>query len=416
MIKKLFVSICLLFSFISFAQEGTSSPYSFYGLGESRFKGTVENRSMGGISVFPDSIHMNLQNPAFYSDLKRINFAVGASYNTTKLKTNFDAEKARRTTLDYLAVGIPMGKLGMGFGLVPFTSLGYKIESRPTDAIPEGRKYTGTGGLNKAFLGAGYEITKNFSIGAEVGYYFGNIETNSTYFIEGIQYGSQELNVSDGSGVAMNLGMAYKTKIGKKKLFTASATYTPQTNLTFSNQRDISTIQFLTSGSIRIVDTLSVDVADTKIKMPSKFTIGAGFGEPTKWMVGSELSIQNSSELGNRFNDIDDVSFENATRFSAGGYYVPNFASFSSYWKKITYRAGFKYEKTGLVINDKSIDDAAMTLGVGLPVGGNFSNINFGFEVGKRGTRDAGLVEERYINFTLGLSLNDRWFLKKKYD
>ena len=38
MIKKIIVSICLLFSLALFAQEGTSSPYSFYGIGDVRFK------------------------------------------------------------------------------------------------------------------------------------------------------------------------------------------------------------------------------------------------------------------------------------------------------------------------------------------------------------------------------------------
>jgi hypothetical protein len=47
MIKKIIVSACLLLSLVSFAQEGTASPYS-YGIGDVRFKGTVENRSMAG--------------------------------------------------------------------------------------------------------------------------------------------------------------------------------------------------------------------------------------------------------------------------------------------------------------------------------------------------------------------------------
>jgi hypothetical protein len=47
MIKKIIVSACLLLSLVSFAQEGTASPYSYYGI-DVRFKGTVENRSMAG--------------------------------------------------------------------------------------------------------------------------------------------------------------------------------------------------------------------------------------------------------------------------------------------------------------------------------------------------------------------------------
>ena len=64
MIKKIAASLCLLLSLTAVAQEGTSSPYSFYGIGDIKFKGAVDTRSMGGVTVFPDSIHLNLQNPA----------------------------------------------------------------------------------------------------------------------------------------------------------------------------------------------------------------------------------------------------------------------------------------------------------------------------------------------------------------
>jgi hypothetical protein len=44
------------------------------------------------------------------------------------MKSSTVTESARRTTLDYLA-GLPMGKLGVGFGLIPHSSVGYQIES-----------------------------------------------------------------------------------------------------------------------------------------------------------------------------------------------------------------------------------------------------------------------------------------------
>ena len=43
-------------------------------------------------------------------------------------------------------------------------------------------------------------------------------------------------------------------------------------------------------------------------------------------------------------------------------------------------------------------------------------NINFGFEVGKRGTTNAGLIKEKFFSVRLGLTLNDRWFVKNKYN
>ena len=65
--KKFLAVIALFISISTLAQQGSSSPYSFYGIGSLKFKGTVENQSMGGISVFNDSIHVNLRNPAGYA-------------------------------------------------------------------------------------------------------------------------------------------------------------------------------------------------------------------------------------------------------------------------------------------------------------------------------------------------------------
>ena len=59
MIKKTLIIVAFLVTITGFSQEATSSPYSFYGIGDIKFKGTVENRSMGGLSVFRDSIHIN---------------------------------------------------------------------------------------------------------------------------------------------------------------------------------------------------------------------------------------------------------------------------------------------------------------------------------------------------------------------
>jgi hypothetical protein len=47
--------------------------------------------------------------------------------------------------------------------------------------------------------------------------------------------------------------------------------------------------------------------------------------------------------------------------------------------------------------------------------------MSLGFELGKMGTTDNGLIEDNYFNFNLGFSLSpnarfDRWFKKRLYD
>ena len=51
---------------------------------------------------------------------------MGGTYGTKTLKDDANSATAKRTTLDYMVVAIPIGKLGVGFGLMPFSSVGYK--------------------------------------------------------------------------------------------------------------------------------------------------------------------------------------------------------------------------------------------------------------------------------------------------
>lgn len=414
MIKKIVVSFCLLFSLVTLAQESTSSPYSFYGIGDIKFKGAVENRSMGGVSVFPDSTHVNLQNPASYSSLKLTHFTLGGTFNATGFKTSTADDKSQRTSIDYLAIGIPMGKFGAVLGLMPYSAVGYKIQD--TTAVGDSRRYTGSGGVNKVFIGLSYTIDKNFSVGGDFAYNFGSITTTGLQFRPDVQYGARESNVSDFTGVNLNLGLMYKGSFNKKLSAFGGLVFSPQSVLKSSNTRNIATVIFSETQNEIAVDLVDVPVSDTEIKLPSKLALSFGFGEVRKWLLGTEFTLQQSNSFTNRFADITKATYENGKKISVGGYYIPKFNSFTSYFERITYRGGFRYENTGLIINNESINDMAVTLGFGLPVGGRFSSINFGVELGKRGTTAAGLVQENYGNFSLSLTLNDQWFIKRKID
>ena len=426
MIKKIIVSISLLFSLAIFAQEGTSSPYSFYGIGDIKFKGTVENRSMGSISVFPDSIHVNIQNPAQLASLKLTSFALGGTYANTKSKTESQEAKARRTSLDYMAIAIPVGKFGVGFGLIPYSSVGYKIQKITYDintaVTPNDTtrtvysKYNGIGGVNKVFLGLGYRLTPKINIGVDFQYNFGTIETSNLQYQTDLQYGSRENDISDLRGVNIDLGITYQTKVKSKYSFFSSLAYTPEAELTLGNKRNIEIVQLLSTSAVTVIERENIPIEDTKIKLPSKLTFGSGFGEVKKWLVGGEITFLNNSVLSNRFNDIQGATFENSIRYSLGGFFIPNYNSYSNYYKRIVYRGGLRYENTGLVIQNKSINDFAANIGLGMPLSGTFTNINIGLEIGKRGTKYYNLVEENYINLSVGLSLSDKWFVKRKFD
>ncbi|WP_299396483.1 hypothetical protein [uncultured Gelidibacter sp.] len=434
MIKKLVIVFITVFAIQAQAQDGTASPYSFYGIGTLKFKGTVENRSMGGLSIFTDSIHVNLRNPAGYAgnnlkgwnnENRPVKFTVGGSSSNLTLKSDGGSQKGNATTFDYLALAVPMGKFGLGFGLLPYSSVGYKLESSNADGNLDNR-YRGEGGLNKAFLGLGYQITPNLGIGVDASYNFGNIQNSALQFGyqdgEPLQYHSKESNRSDLSGVNLNFGLSYKTMVSDKLQLTTGVTYMPKSKLTSDNQRVFSTV-VVSPGTEQeiIVNTIVADLEGqnlqkTDLTLPSKFSFGTGIGQPQKWFVGAEYTLQNTSEFDNPIFAINNAKFVNASTIALGGFYIPKYNSFSSYWDRVVYRAGVHYENTGLEINNETINEFGISFGVGLPVGNIFSNANIGFEIGNKGTTKANLIQENFMNLQISLSLNDQWFQKRKYN
>jgi hypothetical protein len=419
MIKKISALVLLLISTISLAQDNTASPYSYYGLGEIKFKGTHDVRAMGGVSVFNDSLQLNIANPASFSKLKSTAFTIGANSSFSKFNTNEVTEKAQRTNIDYLAIGFPYGKFGFTFGIMPYSAVGFKIANTSIRADNSERNVMnlGDGNINKLYFGAAYSITKKLSFGFDLGYNFGDITTQyveSVYSPIVLQLRSREKNNSKISGISLNTGFLYKTKINSKLDLNAGITYQPEATLTSENDRRIATILYNINGAELISEENDIAVNDTKLKIPSKFSFGLGIGENKKWAIGSEFTFSNNSVMTNRFGAIENVSFENAKKIALGGFFVPKYDSFSNYLSRIAYRAGFRYENTGLVVNNTSIKDYAVTFGLGLPVG--LSKINLGLELGKKGTNSNGLIEENYLNVTVGLSLSDLWFIKRKID
>jgi long-subunit fatty acid transport protein len=399
MIKKNLFILVLLYATIGLAQQGSKSPYSFFGIGDLRFRGTNENRIMGGIAMMADSIHLNLQNPAAYSKLRLTTYALGVTYNSIQFETEDANANTDNATLDYLSMAFPVSKkMGLGFGFMPFSSVGFELQN--TDTIAGSvSQFEGTGGV-------------------EGNYNFGDIENQNTIAFDNVQFGSRESNRSDLYGFSYTLGVHHQIKTKKGLEISSSLTYSPEINLTSENRRTLSTVIFSATGVGFPVDSLKIDVPDTDLVIPQMISIGSGIGKPRKWFAGVQYTNVESKNFTNRFINVGNVSFENSSRIAAGGYFIPKYNSFTSYLSRVVYMAGIRYEETGIVINDQSIDDFGISFGLGLPVSGiqSFSNANIGFEFGQKGTTTNGLVKEKYFNIRIGLSFNDRWFVKRKYN
>ena len=419
MFRYILLAMFCLSATTSFAQNGTVSPYSFFGIGDLRSVATVENQMMGGLSMYTDSIHVNLRNPAAYGKLRLTTYAAAISHSELRLKTFTDQQNSSVTNLGYLALGFPVGqRFGIGFGIMPFSSVGYNLfdESVNGNGANVLNEYSGDGGLDQLYFSTGMQLAKNLHIGATVNFSFGTLNNNRVQSVENVQFGTLDRRESRVNGFDFNYGATFTPQLGEKLSLFTSITVNTQANLVSENTETIGSFSTVTGREIEVfeVDLAAQGRKNTEIKIPTTYTFGLGFGQDKKWFLGAEYSMQELSTFQNEFITYENLQYQDASTIAFGGYFVPDFNSFSSYLNRITYRAGLRYNKSGMIINDKEINNFGITFGLGLPLGRDFSNLNLGFELGRRGTSMNNLVEESYLKVNLGLSFNSLWFQKRK--
>jgi hypothetical protein len=419
MIRNTFKLFALLTGSFIFSQTGTTSPYSYAGLGEVNFRGTHVNRFMGGLEIYNDSIHANLSNPSSYAKLKLTNYTLGLNYRINNMTGANETKSMASAGLDYIGVAIPTKYFGFGFGIIPHTSVGYKLSylETVTDEEDTLNLFEGEGGINKVFFSIGFRPLKYLSLGVTLNYNFGRIVYETGRFLDQVALGTVMENRSSVSGLDLKLSSHLEIPIMDALELQAMLSYAPEANLTSTNSRFFNTRSF--TGNTNFGESVEISLIDfglkrTNIRIPDIISFGLGVGEERKWFAGAQYTMNAMQNFSHEFISLANVGYENAYQFSLGGFYIPDHSSITSYWKRIVFRMGFRHELTGIVINNFGLKETGINFGFGLPLAG-FSNTNVGFEYASRGT-DGNTYKEDFWSFRIGFSLNDKWFIKRKFN
>lgn len=416
------ISIALFLLFLpslANAQKGSISPYSSVGLGEKNFNGTQATRHMGGLDVFTDSIHANLNNPASYGFLKVTTYSLGVHYKNTHLASVSESQYADNASLDYLAISIPAGKFGFGFGIIPYSSVGYQIEtlSPNADGINLLNRYEGSGGINQTYFSIGVPITSFLAVGVSMRYNFGKLFYRTGQFAEEVENGTFLTNQSSLSGLNYQFSMQTSIPFKNKYLLQAMLSYQPAADLNSRNDRIFYT-QSISNESI--IDFQEIDLTlrgldKTTLEVSASTKFGVGFGGNKKWFLGIQRNLIKSANFSNDFFKRNNVAYRDSKQWSIGGFFIPNYASFTSFWSRVVYRFGFRSDQMSVIMNNIPLKETGISFGLGLPLG-SLSNANIGIEISKRGEKDPNLIQETFVAMRIGLSLNDIWFIKRKYN
>ena len=406
-----------------FAQSDVSSPYSRFGLGTiNPSKTNTIMQGMGGICNAMDGKHLlNNSNPASYAEIDSLTFLFDAGFfmKYVTYRTDDASEKGSNSSFDYFDIGFGVTKwLKMGLGVGPYSSRGYSSSADFTwsQDYPYSIDYEGKGGLNRIYWSNGFKVSKSLSLGFNMNYIFGNIIDITTLYFPNEVYFHNERRTSNlrFSSLTFDLGLMFKHEFKNDYKITFGATYSLPTNMTAHRDMFIRTmIKGYGSLTENPIDTILYKSNEsTPVQYPQSIGTGITLQKGERWLIGIDFNWSNWSAF--RINHVSD-SLQNSWNIAIGGSYTPYSTSVSSYFTKLTYRAGFHYDQTYFNIYGTSINKYGVTLGLGLPVPRAMTSINLAFEFGKMGTTKNNLIEETYFNISLGLSLHDKWFVKRRY-
>ena len=408
----------ILISFFGYSQRTSYSPYSYFGVGETNFSATVENKMMGGNTAYYDSVHQNMNNAASLSKLKFVNYSVGVDLKNTSYLSASTNEKSTAAAINYISVAVPTKLLSFSFGIKPKTSVGYLLENDDKSKTPpELNRFNGSGGVSNAFVSIGFELFKNWGFGVSSSYAFGNLNHYHTKILENIELYTRVSSESSVSGLDYNFSTVYQKTFNEKITFYSSLIYHPEAKYKSRNNQSISTIDPNSGfgGDSEEIDLSAAGLKNTNIKIPNSLSFGLGLGQDKKWFLGLNYMKTDEGGYKNELMGLANVEFKSSQTYSIGGFLLPEYNSFTNYLKTLTYRFGLRYKSGGLYVNNQQINEIGVNFGFGIPLAG-ISSANLGFEFGQRGTTKASLIKEKFFSIRLGVSLNDLWFIRSMYN
>ena len=171
--------------------------------------------------------------------------------NDLTLKTADSEQSSTSTSLNYIALGFPVGKkAGFSLGLQPLSSVGYSLSNNEFDAnndLSSITLYSGEGGVNRIYGSFGMKVSTQFAVGIEVDYSFGTIENSITNQRANISLGTKYKEESIIRGGAITLGSQYQKKLKNNLYLNAGATLKLGNDLTTTGNEYLYSLTF--SGS-----------------------------------------------------------------------------------------------------------------------------------------------------------------------
>ena len=407
------------------AQSGTNSPYSQYGLGVLSDQSQGFNRGMNGLAIgLRQSNVVNMLNPASYScvDSLTMIFDVGLSGQVTNFKEGGRKINANNSDFEYAVASFRiMPRMGISFGIVPFTNVGYSYYSTAkvgNSTTTSTETHSGSGGTHQVYLGVGWNVFKGLSIGVNGSYLWGSYDRTLTISSNDVYVNTVTKNYSASiQSYKVDFGIQYEQPLGKKDIVTLGATY----SLGHSLNAD-PTLTTTNTNSQTGVSTSDQQTVYDALSLPHSYAVGISWSHNKQYTVGIDYSLQqwgklDYPQLNPATGDyrLESGLLSDRHKVTVGGEWVPNWQS-RKFYNRVHYRLGASFNTPYFKVNgNDGPKEISVSAGFGIPITNNWNHgsiLNISGQWVKASAKD--LITENTFRINIGITFNERWFNKWK--
>ena len=369
---------------------------------------------MGEVGTGTVSLWNLNYNPAFLPFNTFTIYQVGIEMDRRNISSNAVDGKKVAGGLKSLNLAFPViiGKWTTAISVSPYSTSNYASYSTTelTSDVTATTRYNGSGGVSSIAWANGVKLGKGFYAGLKYNVMFGSVQNKestivSTSILDEIfsSYETSLVENSSYSGSKLDLSLGYRKTVGTSndRIINLGIIYERSSELT--GLRD----QWEETNAVE--ERFIFENIEANLQTPSVWSIGGSYQFRNKFSIGSDVVRMNWSN-----DQLTNDNLRNTTKISFGGEYTPDIASVNNYWRRITYRAGVNFGPIPYTINGRTINEFGINFGGSVPFG--YSKLDLAFKYGQLGTLNNDLVRETYFRIVIGASINDRWFIKRRYD
>ena len=406
------IIIILFFSFL-FSQNAMSG----YGYGSSNDHSSPMTAGLSNNLLPSFKNNVSLSNPASWHNL----FFTYLSTSVNVQESRFDSRSSTNFDLSNFQLIVPWKqKMSFGISVEPYLSRELTVSDSTlstftnNDIFEFSRVNKSSGGPSIVKFSNGYKLNESESLGSSLGFVFGSSRYVKNLIIDGQSHLLQSRDFFSGSNLDIYF-LTTRFKFRDRPLILSASIQLPLSLIDIENE---SYQAFLDENNNNYHDSNDFPNVGQALL-------------PVVRNYGNEMKI-NSLNLGidYQFNSRKHVQFQFASSKDSGEHILNN-SIFSSYIESsenlsLSYakfakplskdRYNFRssiYFKNYSIKNLENINEVGLGLGLGVVFGVVGNQIDFGFNVSKK--NGIHLVNEEMVHtFSIGITIGDLWFVKRR--